>query len=77
MKINNQVPEFMLALAVALYNKGEQQQAYQLAETALKSDKNLADTNILKKSLWGNKMIADTQKLLSTPKMKTLLSQLR
>ena len=77
MKINNQVPEVMLALAVALYSKGEQQQAYQLAETALKLDKNLADTNILKKSLWGNKMIADTQKLLSTPKMKTLLSQLR
>jgi len=77
MKINNQFAEPMLALAVALYSKGEQQQAYQLAETALKSDKNLADTNFLKKNLWGNKIIADTQKLLSTPQMKTLLSQLR
>ncbi|MBS3026786.1 MAG: tetratricopeptide repeat protein [Dolichospermum sp. DET50] len=77
MKINNQFSEPMLALAVALYGKGEEQQAYQLAETALKLDKNFADVNFLKKNLWGDKIIADTQKLLSTPKMKTLLSQLR
>ncbi|MFN9401786.1 MAG: tetratricopeptide repeat protein [Dolichospermum sp.] len=77
MKINNQLAEPILALAVALYGKGEEQQAYQLAETALKLDKNFADTNFLKKNLWGDKIIADTQKLLSTPKMKTLLSQLR
>jgi tetratricopeptide (TPR) repeat protein/S1-C subfamily serine protease len=76
-KINNQRAEPMLALAVALYGKGEEQQAYQLAETALKLDKNFADVNFLKKNVWGDKIIADTQKLLSTPKMKTLLSQLR
>ncbi|MDB9307512.1 tetratricopeptide repeat protein [Aphanizomenon sp. CS-733/32] len=66
MKIDNKSAEPILALAVALYTKGEQQQAYQLAETALKLDKNFADTNFLKKNLWGDKIIADTQKLLST-----------
>ncbi|MBD2140777.1 tetratricopeptide repeat protein [Anabaena sp. FACHB-1250] len=77
MKIDNKSAEPILALAVALYGKGEEQQAYQLALTALKLDKNFADVNFLKKNLWGDKIIADTQKLLSTPKMKTLLSQLR
>ncbi|MBD2690742.1 tetratricopeptide repeat protein [Anabaena catenula] len=76
-KINNKVAEPMLALAVALYGKGEQQQAYQLAETALKLDKNFADVNFMKKNLWGDKIISDAQKMLSTPQMKTLLSQLR
>ena len=66
MKIDNKSAEPILALAVALYTKGEQQQAYQLAETALKLDKNFADTNFLKKNLWGDKIIADAQKLLST-----------
>ena len=65
-KINNKSAESILALAVALYGKGEEQQAYQLAETALKLDKNFADVNFLKKNLWGDKIIADTQKLLST-----------
>jgi tetratricopeptide (TPR) repeat protein len=66
MKINNQLAEPILALAVALYTKGEKEQAYQLATTALKLDKNFADVNVLKKNVWGDKIIADTQKLLST-----------
>lgn len=77
MKIDNKSAEPILALAVALYTTGEEEEAYQLAVTALKLDKNFADVNFLKKNLWGDKIIADTQKLLSTPKMKTLLSQLR
>jgi tetratricopeptide (TPR) repeat protein len=71
-KINSQSAESLLALAVALYAKGEQQQAYQLAETAL----NFADFHVMKKHFWGESMITDAQKMLSTPKMKNLLSQL-
>ena len=77
MKIDNKSAESILALAVALYGKGEEKQAYQLAKTALKLDKNFADTNFMKENVWGEKMIADTQKLLSTPQMKAFLSQLR
>ncbi|MBD2629568.1 tetratricopeptide repeat protein [Trichormus variabilis] len=76
-KINNQSAEATLALAVALYVKGEQQQAYKLAETALKLDKNFADFHCMRKNLWGQSIITDAQKLLSTPQIKTLLSQLR
>ncbi|MBK1986055.1 tetratricopeptide repeat protein [Sphaerospermopsis aphanizomenoides BCCUSP55] len=75
-KINNQSAEATLALAVALYAQGEQQKAYQLAETALKLDKSFADFHCMKKNLWGQTIITDAQKFLSTPHMKTLLSQL-
>ncbi|WP_168491708.1 MULTISPECIES: tetratricopeptide repeat protein [unclassified Anabaena] len=75
-KINNQSAESILALAVALYGQGEQQQAYQLAETALKLNKNFADFHVMKKHFWGQSIITDAQKMLSTPKMKNLLSQL-
>jgi tetratricopeptide (TPR) repeat protein len=76
-KINNQSAEPILALAVALYAKGEKQQAYQLAETALRLDKKFADFHCMKKHFWGQSMITDAQKFLSTPQMKALLSQLR
>ncbi|MBD2295795.1 tetratricopeptide repeat protein [Anabaena sphaerica FACHB-251] len=76
-KINNQSAEATLALAVALYSQGEQKQAYYLAETALKLDKNFAEFHWMKKNLWGQSMITDAQKFLSTPPMRTLLSQLR
>lgn len=75
-KINSQSAESLLALAVALYVKGEQQQAYQLAETALKLNKNFADFYVMKKHFWGQSMITDAQKMLSTAEMKSLLSQL-
>ncbi|MBE9236284.1 tetratricopeptide repeat protein [Anabaena aphanizomenioides LEGE 00250] len=76
-KINNKSAEATLALAVALYGKGEQQQAYKLAETALKLDRKFADFYWMKKHFWGQSMITDAQKFLSTPQMKNLLSQLR
>jgi tetratricopeptide (TPR) repeat protein/S1-C subfamily serine protease len=66
MKIDNKSAEPILALAVALYTKGEEEEAYQLALTALKLDKNFADVNFLKKNLWGDKIIRDAKKLLST-----------
>ncbi len=74
--INNQCAEPTLALAVALYEKGEKQQAYQLAETALKLDKNFANFHWMKKHFWGETIITDAQKFLATPQMKIVLSQL-
>ncbi|MFM7405101.1 MAG: tetratricopeptide repeat protein [Cuspidothrix sp.] len=75
-KINSQSAESILALAVALYVKGEQQQAYKLAEKALKLNKNFADFYVMKKHFWGESMITDAQKMLSSPQIKSLLSQL-
>jgi tetratricopeptide (TPR) repeat protein len=75
-EINSTSAEATLALAIALYSKGEKQQAYQLAEIALKLDKTSADVHWMKKHFWGQSMITDAHKFLSSPQMKTLLSQL-
>jgi tetratricopeptide (TPR) repeat protein len=74
-EINNQVAESILALAVALYSQGKEAEAHSLAEKALKLDKNTADVKFLRKNLWGDKLIADTQRLLSTNRIKRFLSQ--
>jgi tetratricopeptide (TPR) repeat protein len=75
LEINNKSAGVNLALAVALYRKGEHEQAYKFAKTALKIDKKFADIKYLKENLWGEVLIKDTQKLFSSPKLKTLLSQ--
>ncbi|BAY37666.1 tetratricopeptide repeat protein [Nostoc sp. NIES-2111] len=75
--LNNKSAEPHLALAVALYRKGEQETAYKVAQTALQLDKNFADINFLKENLWGEKIIADAQKLLSSPQIQGLLLQMR
>ena len=56
--INNKSAYVNLALAVALYSKGEQEQAYKLAETALKIDNKIADVKVLKKNLWGERLMS-------------------
>jgi len=76
-KLDNKAAEAHLALAVVLYSKGEQEKAYKLAQTALNLDKNFADINVLKKHLWSDNLIADAQKLLSSPQIQSLLSQMR
>ncbi|MBD2680926.1 MULTISPECIES: hypothetical protein [Nostoc] len=60
-----------------MHGKGEKEKAYQLAETALRLDKKFADIKFLKENLWGENLIADAQKLLSSPQIQTLRSQLR
>jgi hypothetical protein len=65
-----------LALAVTLYSQGQQEQALTMAEKALQLDKQFADVEFLRKNLWSDKIIADTQKLLSNPRIQTFLSKL-
>ena len=67
-------PEAKLALAVAFYAKGEPDRAFTIAETALKLDKGFADLEYLKENLWGERLLADAQELLSTPRIKAFLS---
>jgi len=76
-QVVNQYPEPQLALAVAFYTQGETEKAFQLADAALRSNKDLADVAYLKDKFWGDRLIADTQKFYSTPRMQALLSQMQ
>ncbi|WP_083786865.1 serine protease [Gloeothece verrucosa] len=69
------IAETQLALAVALYNQGEQEKGLALAENALTLDRRYSDVKYLQENLWGQKLIADTQKLLKHPRIQAFLSQ--
>ncbi len=62
----------LLALAVALFAQGKKTQAYANAERALSVSR---DINIqsLKEQNWGDRLLADTQKLMNDPKIKALV----
>ena len=66
--------EAQLALAVALYVKGEQEKAFEMAETALKLDREFANLKYLQENLWARRLLTDAAKLLSTPRIKDFLS---
>jgi tetratricopeptide (TPR) repeat protein/tRNA A-37 threonylcarbamoyl transferase component Bud32 len=63
--LDNKSAKPQLALAVTLYSLGESEKAIAMAKTALSIDKKFADPKFLKENLWGEKLIADTEKLLS------------
>lgn len=74
--INSKDAQPQLALAVALYAKGKdkQTQALEMAQTALSINNRLADLKYLKDSLWGDRLLADTQKLLTNPNIQKPIS---
>lgn len=72
---NNETPA-TFALAIALAEKGRQQEAIKLAETALKENGDLADLAKLKDDyFWGNSLLAQTKKFLSMPQVQSLVSR--
>ena len=71
-KINSNAPEPQLAIAVALYAQGEQQKSLNMAQAALRLDKRYGDVAFLKQNLWGDRLIADAQKLLSHPSVQAV-----
>ena len=73
--INSQSAEPQLAQAVALYTKGDSERGLAMAEAAIRLDNRFADVKFLKKNLWGDRILADTQKLLQNPRMRSLSSQ--
>ncbi len=75
--IDNKAAESMLALAVALYTKGDQAKGLAMGEAALKLDKRYATVDYLKENLWGDRLIAATQKFLETPEMKAALAKIQ
>lgn len=70
--IDSKSAEPQLALATALYVKGDRKQAIELAQAALRLDKRFADLEFLKKNLWGDRIIADVQKLLQNPQIRAI-----
>ncbi|MBN3992664.1 MAG: tetratricopeptide repeat protein [Nostoc sp. NMS2] len=73
--INNQSADPQLGLATALYVKGDREKALELAQAALRLDKRFADLDFLKKNIWGDRILADAQKLLQNPQIRALPSR--
>ena len=73
--VEKDAAEPKLAIAVALYNKGDREQGLAMGESALQSDDRYADIEFLKENLWGDRLLKDTQKLLETPRIRSTLAQ--
>lgn len=73
--IEKQAAEPQMAMAVALYTQGKQEQALKMGETALRTDGRYGDLDFLKLNLWGDRLLADTRKFLETPRMQAALQQ--
>lgn len=72
-----QSAEPQLAVAVALYVRGQQQQAIALAQSALRQDRRYADLEFLEENLWGEQLLSDTRELLAVPQMREFLAKLQ
>jgi hypothetical protein len=63
-----------MGLAIALYAKGERNESFQLAATALKIDKQRGDLRYLKEEKgWGGVILKDAAKFFQDPQMQRLL----
>ena len=53
-------------------SRGEEQKALNMAQAALRVNKTWADVAVLKQNLWGTRLVADAQKLLSHPSVQAV-----
>ncbi|MGG6268691.1 tetratricopeptide repeat protein [Leptolyngbya sp. AN03gr2] len=67
--------EPQLAIAVALFRKGNQTEAFTLAEAALKADARYGEPKFLVENLWGARLMADTQKFFAVPRIQAAIAQ--
>ncbi len=74
-KIDPKAAEPKLAAAVALYSKGDREQGLTLGEAAIRLDSRYGDLKFLKENLWGEKLLAATQKFLSVPRIQATIIQ--
>ncbi len=66
------MPDIQFGLAVALYRQGQQAEALQFAEVAIRSDKKLLDAQYLQSKKWGSAIRKDAATLLKNPKIQAL-----
>jgi len=69
--------EPQLAIAVALYQRGETRQGIELGSLALESDSRYGELEFLAENLWGEKLLADTREFFLTPTMRDVLTRLQ
>lgn len=74
-EIDKKAAEPQLALAVALYAKGDREQGLTLGELAIQTDSRYSDLKFLKENLWGDRLLADTKKFLEIPRIKATIAQ--
>ncbi|MFP4132981.1 MAG: tetratricopeptide repeat protein [Halothece sp.] len=66
-----------LAIAVARYEQGNQEQAQALAEEALQQDERYGNLDFLEENLWGEKLLTDTADFFLSPPMEATLTRLQ
>ena len=69
--------EPQLALAVALYNRGnnsDRQRGLAMGEAAIRIDPRYAELEFLKENLWGTRLLSDTKKFLELPSIQAALN---
>jgi len=71
--IEKQAAEPRLAMAVALYAKGDRNQGIAMGEAALKLDARYGNLDFLRQNLWGARLLTDTKTLLETPPIQAAL----
>jgi tetratricopeptide (TPR) repeat protein len=64
-----QSPGLHLALGMTLYKQGKKEEGLNLAEKAIDLDRRVTDLNFLKQNNWGDRLLADTEKLLKNPRL--------
>jgi tetratricopeptide (TPR) repeat protein len=75
LEIDKKAAEPRLALAVALYSRGDREQGLTLGELAIQTDSRYSDLKFLKENLWGDRLLADTKKFLELPRIKATIAQ--
>ncbi len=74
-KLDTKAAEPRLAAAIALYSKGEKDQALILGEAALQIDRRYGDLKFLKENLWGEKLLRDAKLFLEVPRIQSTLAK--
>ncbi len=69
--------EPQLALAVALYARGDRQKSIAIGEKALRTDGRYAQLDFLKQNLWGQRLLLDTEQFLQLPQIQATLQRNR
>jgi tetratricopeptide (TPR) repeat protein len=63
LNLNRQEPSLQIRIAIALYVGGEPEKALQMAREAIASDNRWSDFDYLQQNLWGDRLLADAEKL--------------
>jgi tetratricopeptide (TPR) repeat protein len=68
----NIMPDSQLGLAVALYEQGKQEEAFQYGAAALRTDKKFIEISYLRDKNWAPSILKDAAPFLQNPRMREL-----